>query len=32
MRVDFTFVLLENWLEAVDLEGGTPGAEATFRG
>jgi len=29
---DFTLVLLQSWLEAVNLEGGTPGAEATFRG
>ena len=32
MRVNFTFVILESWLGAVDLEGGRPGAEATFRG
>jgi hypothetical protein len=31
MRVVFTFVFLETWLETVNLEGGTPGAEATLR-
>jgi len=32
MSADFPLVLLGRWLEAVDLEGGTPEAEPTFRG